>query len=330
MTIPIRMRAAFIRATGGVDQIEIGELPVPQPGPTDVLVRMQASNVNHVDLFVRSGAYRTYTPFPFVIGRDLVGQVVALGAGVGSFAMGDAVWCNSLGHNGRQGAFSEFAVVAADRLYPLPEGVAPEDAAAVVHAAATAYLGLVREAKACAGQTIFLEGGGGAVGSAVLQMAHAMGLRVITSAAADDQDWCQRLGADTVFDYHRPDLYDAVRQTCQEGVDIWWDTSGHNNFNKCLPLLNRRARIVQMSGFGGANPDLPVGQLYTKDITLCGFAISNASVSDLADAALVINRLLAAGKLQPRIGTTFHLADSAQAHEAMASGRVRGRIVVIP
>lgn len=328
--VPARMRAAYIRATGGPDRIEYGELPVPRPGPTDVLVRMQASSVNHVDLFVRSGAYRTHTPFPFVIGRDLVGRVVGIGAGVGAFAVGDAAWCNSLGHDGRQGAYAEYAVVASERLYPVPAGVAPEAVAAVAHAAATAYLGLVREARARAGQTLFLEGGGGAVGSAVLQMAGAAGLRVVTSAAADDHDWCTELGAGAVLDYRRPDLYEAARRACPDGVDIWWDASGHNHFARCLPLLNHRARIVLMSGLQGAHAELPVGQLYTRDITLCGFAISNASVADLAEAAQAINRLLADGKLRSRIGATFRLAESARAQEAMASGRVRGRIVVLP
>lgn len=328
--LPERMRAAFIRATGGVDAIEVGELPLPQPGPTDVLVRMQASSVNHVDLFVRSGAYRTHTPFPFVIGRDLVGAVVAVGAGVDNFAIGDLVWCNSLGHDGRQGAYAEYAVVAAERLYRLPAGVPPQAAAAVAHTAATAYLGLVREARASAGQTLFLEGGGGGVGGAVLQMAKAMRLHIVTTAAADDQSWCLALGADAAFDYRRPDLYDAVRQACPDGVDLWWDASGHNRFAQCLPLLNCKARIVLMSGLKGRDAELPVGALYTRDITLCGFAISNASVADLACAARATNRLLAAGNLQSRIGATFHLSEAARAQEAMASGRIRGRIIVLP
>ncbi len=279
MDIATQMRAAYIRETGGVDKIQVGMLPVPRPGPTDVLVRMQASEVNHVDLFVRSGAYRTHTPFPFVLGRDLVGVVAEAGPGVEGFAVGDAVWCNSLGYDGRQGACAEYAVVPAERLYALPDGIRPEAAAVVLHGAATAYLGMVREAHASAGETLFLEGGGGGVGSAVLQLAQAMGLRVVTTASPADRSWCLALRADRVVDYHRPDLYDAIRLACPEGVDIWWDASGHNRFAQCLPLLNRNARIVLMSGLQGSNPELPVGALYTKDITVRGFAISNAPVS---------------------------------------------------
>lgn len=330
MTLPQTMHAAFIRETGGIDTIQFGELPVPHPGPTDVLVQLQASAVNHVDLFVRSGAYRTHTPFPFVIGRDLVGTVRACGAGVDTFTPGDAVWCNSLGHHGRQGAYAEYAVVPADRLYRLPAGVQPESAAAVLHTAGTAYLGLVREARAQAGETLFLEGGGGGVGSAILQMARTLGLRVMTSASTQDEAWCRALGANEVLDYHRPDLYEAVRRASPEGIDLWWDTSGHNRFAQCLPLLNQGARILLMSGLQGSEPALPVGALYTRDIRVCGFAISNASTADLAQAARFINRQLAAGALRSRIGATYWLADAAQAQAALAAGQVRGRILVLP
>ncbi|TAM18754.1 MAG: NADPH:quinone reductase [Pandoraea sp.] len=324
------MRAAFIRATGGVEQIEVGELPVPRPGPTDVLVRVEASEVNHVDLFVRSGGYRTHTPFPFVIGRDLVGTVVEAGSGVASFEVGQRVWCNSLGHHGRQGAFAEFAVVAKDRLYPLPDGVDLKETVSVLHTAATAYIGLVREARLQAGETLFIEGAGGGVGSAVVQMASAMGARVIATAAPADAAWVQGLGAQAVFDYHAKDVYDHVRAVSPDGIDVWWDASGHNEFAQCLPLLAMGGRAVVMSGLKGGAPTFPVGGMYTRDVTLHGFAISNASTDDLAHAAASINRMLASRKLRTRVGAILGLADAAQAHAAMAAGAVKGRIVVVP
>ncbi|WNK20975.1 NADPH:quinone reductase [Halomonas piscis] len=328
MPIPATMQAAFIRETGGTDRIEIGELPVPPLGPTDVLVRMEASEVNHVDLFVRSGAFPTHTPFPFVIGRDLVGTVVEAGSGVAAFAANDRVWCNSLGHDGRQGAFAEYAVVSAERLYPLPPGVAPLEAAAVLHGAATAHIGLTREARLAAGETLLVEGAGGGVGSAVVQMAAARGARVIATASAEDADWCRRCGAEAVFDYHRDDLYRQVQDAAPEGVNVWWDCSGRHDFAHCLPLMAPGGRAVVMAGLQGAAPALPVGAMYTREITLHGFALSNAGVSDLAQAARAINRLLAAGRLKGRIGATYPLAQAAAAHEAMAAGAVRGRIAV--
>ncbi|MDQ4491175.1 NADPH:quinone reductase [Sinomonas sp. ASV486] len=323
------MQAAFVRELGGAEKIEVGRLPVPDAGPTDLLVRMEASAVNHVDLFVRSGAYQTKTPFPFVIGRDLVGTVEATGPGVVGFSPGDRVWTNSLGHAGRQGAFSEYAVVGADRLYTLPDGVDPSDAAPVLHATATAHIGLVREAALQPGETVFIAGGGGAVGSATIQLARAMGAHVVTSASADDGEWCRSLGADVTLDYRDPDLAVKIGHAAPAGVDVWWDNSGHHDFEVTLPLLRQGARVIMMAGMAAA-PILPVGALYTRDAKLCGFAISNASVSDLAGAARVINSLLAEGGLVSRVGATFRLADAAKAHEALESGDVRGRVLVVP
>lgn len=117
------MRAAYVTELGAADVIRVGELPVPAGGPTDVLVRVEVVAVNPVDTMVRSGAYPTPTPFPFVIGRDLVGTVAEASPGAAGFAPGDRVWCNSLGHGGRQGSFAEYAVVPAERLYPLPAGL---------------------------------------------------------------------------------------------------------------------------------------------------------------------------------------------------------------
>src|SRR5205823_12714998 len=126
------MRAAYIDELGPPENIRYGELATPRPGPTDVLVDVAFTTVNPVDTFVRSGAFATPVDFPFVVGRDLVGTVAEAGGGAPGFAVGDLVWCNSLGHGGRQGATAECAVVPADRLYHLPDGVRPNDAVTVL------------------------------------------------------------------------------------------------------------------------------------------------------------------------------------------------------
>ena len=190
MNIPEMMYAAFINQTGDISDIQYGRLPVPQPGPKDVLVRVLVSEVNHVDRLIFSGHYKTYLPMPFIIGRDLVGEVVATGNGISEFKTGDRVWCNSLGHHGLQGAWAEFAVVPEDRLYPLPDNANEKDVAALLHGASTACLGLLFHAGITPGDIIFIEGGGGAVGSAVIQTAHTMGAYIITSSAEDDAEWC--------------------------------------------------------------------------------------------------------------------------------------------
>src|ERR671923_2177894 len=134
--------AAYVTELGPPDRIRVGELPLPPLGPTDVLVAVEALAVNHVDTFVRSGRWRTPTPFPFVVGRDLVGRVVEAGEGAVGFAPGERVWCNSMGHAGRQGAFATEVVVPAERLFHVPDGpdgsgLDPVDAVAVLHPATT-------------------------------------------------------------------------------------------------------------------------------------------------------------------------------------------------
>ncbi len=166
--IPDTMKAAFVSQLGGPEQIEYGTLATPQPGPNEALVRLVASEVNHVDLLVRSGGYHTETPLPFIIGRDIVGDVVAVGPEVTGLRVGDRVWGNSQGHHGRQGTFAEYSAITEERLHRLPAGVDPVEAAAVLHGAGTAHLGLVREAHLKSAETIFIGGAGGAVGGAAL------------------------------------------------------------------------------------------------------------------------------------------------------------------
>lgn len=299
----------------------MGRLPVPSCDRDEVLIRIQALAVNHVDTFVRSGAYATEPPMPFIIGRDLVGQVVAVGERVNDRRPGERVWCNSLGYDGRQGTFADYALAPAERVYPLPENQDPVEAVSVLHPTATAYLGLLREGRLTSGDMVFVGGAAGAVGSATVQLAVATGARVIASASVADTDWVQACGADTVFDYHAP-----------AGIDLYWDNSGHHDPEHTLGLLAQGGRIIVAAGLH-ANVRLPLGALYTRDASLRGFAISNASVADLAGAAAQVNCLLARGELRMRIGRRLRLSDAAEAHrlpEAQGSDKVRGRIVVIP
>ncbi len=322
------MAAAYIEELGPADHIRYGELPVPRPGPTDVLVAVEAVSVNHVDTFVRSGAYPTPTPFPFVIGRDLVGTVVDRGAGVDAFAVGQRVWSNSLGHDGRQGAASQYAVVAVDRLYRLPDGVDPVTAVAVVHPAATAHLGLFREAATRVGETVLVGGGAGNVGTAAIELAAAAGARVLASARPRDFDHCRAAGADAVVDYRAADLTDQVRALAPAGVDVHWDTSGHHDLDAAVAMLAHGGRIVLAAGMD-ARPALPVGDLYTRDGRLVGFAISNAGVDDLSAAADAINTLLPEGRISARIEDVLPLSAAQTAHRRIEAGDLAGRRLVL-
>ncbi|GGZ97935.1 NADPH:quinone reductase [Streptomyces echinoruber] len=319
------MRAAYVERLGPADAIRFGRLPDPEPGPGEVLVRVLATTVNPVDTFVRSGLFRTPLPFPFVIGRDLVGTVVTAGAG---FAAGETVWCNSLGHAGRQGAAAELAAVPADRLYRLPPGVAAEEAVAVVHPAATAYLALFTHGGLRAGETVLVAGAGGNVGGALVVLAARAGARVLATASPRDHDHVRSLGAAEVVDYRAPDLAERLARSAPSGVDVHVDTSGRNDLRSAVGLLAHRGRIVLLAG-ARDEPVLPVGPLYMKDGSLRGFALSHATVAELAEAAGTINEALAAGALRPRALEQVPLSEAAEVHRRMERGELRGRRVVL-
>lgn len=328
MAIPTMMTAAYVEALGPAESVRVGEISVPTLGPTDALVEVEATVVNPVDTLVRSGRFATRTPFPFVIGRDLVGTVVEAGEGVGH-AVGDRVWCNSLGHDGRQGAFAQYAVVAADRLYRLPDGVDPTTALAVAHPAVTAYLAWFQHAGVRAGETVYVGGAAGNVGRAALAMAKYAGARIVASAGQPDRDRCMAEGADAVVDYHEPDLGGAIRAAAPGGVDIFWDTSGRQPLTLALETVAIGGRVL-VTAAGSGDQLLPIAAFYTRDISLLGFVISRASAPSFADAARTINELLRRDLLDAKITDELPLSAAADAHARMEAGGVRGRLIVRP
>ena len=327
--MPSSRTAAYVDALGPVDAIRVGTLPVPELGPDDVLVAVDAVAANPVDTYVRSGQYATPIPLPLILGRDLVGTVVEVGAGVQSWRPGDAVWGNSLGHDGRQGSFTDFAVVAADRLYRVPDGVDVETVVAVAHPAITAYLGWFVHARIRPEMTVFIGGGAGNVGTAAIQLARRAGVRVIASAREEHADRCRAAGADVVVDYRSADLAEQVRAAAPDGVDVLWDTSGTNDFGVATAVLAPGATILVTAS---RQPTTPVSfaPLYTRDTRVLGFVVSRAAVGDLARGAQLINQLLADGALTARIADRLPLSAAAAAHTRLESGDVDGRLVLRP
>ena len=320
------MMAAYIDELGPAESIRVGPLPVPVAGPTDVLIAVSAVAVNPVDTFIRAGRYRTAIAFPFIVGRDLVGTVVHAPIGTG-FTAGEQVWCNSLGHDGRQGSFAQFAVVPAARLYRLPPGVDPVVAVAVAHPAATAHLGWFCHGELRAGETVYVGGGAGNVGRAAITMAAYAGARVIAGARPADQAACRAAGAESVVDYSDAELGIRIRDIAPDGVDLYWDTSGRGNLAHAMQAVRLRGRVLLSAG---QIEPLPVSswQLYTHDISLRGFVISRATVTELADAAQLINLLLASGQLTVRIADQLPLDRAADAHRRLEEGKVSGRLVL--
>ncbi len=250
------MKAAFIEVTGAPDVIRYGDLPKPTPRDGEVLVRVAAVAVNPIDTYLRSGAVSMALPKPYVIGCDLGGTVEAVGPGVKRFKAGDRVWGSNQGLLGRQGTFAEYACALEDWLYPTPAGVSDAEAAAVALTGITAHLGLFRCAATQAGDVVFVNGGTGGVGSMVVQMAKAVGARVITTVgSAEKAELCRRWGADRVLNYKSDDVPARVRDFTQDrGVNVWYETQREPDFLKTVPLMSRRGRLVVMAGGRHSRP----------------------------------------------------------------------------
>jgi NADPH:quinone reductase-like Zn-dependent oxidoreductase len=320
------MRAAYITELGPAGNIRVGDLPDPSPGSGDALVAVEASTVNWVDTFVRSGAWRTGVEFPFVVGRDLAGTVVD--AGDTGFRAGERVWCSSLGYAGRQGAAAELAAVPSERLYPLPDGVPGPVAATMAHPASTAYLGLFTHGRMRPGETVAVLGAAGNVGAAMVVLAHRAGARVIAVCSRDDAEYCRSLGGEHALDYRDDALADRVRDVAPDGVGLCLDASGHNDLPTWLGLLAGRGRFVVLAGLR-TRPVLPAGELYLMDRTVTGFAISQATTAELAEAGHHLAPLMAEGLLRPRRTEVLPLSEAAEAHRRLEEGHFHGTRVVL-
>ncbi|MCA9051480.1 MAG: NADPH:quinone reductase [Planctomycetaceae bacterium] len=320
------MKAAVIRETGSPSCIKIEDLPVPLPGRGEVLVRVRAVAVNPIDTYIRSGAVKAQLPVPYVIGCDLAGDVEAVGSDVQRFRVGDRVWGSNQGLAGRQGSFSEQAAVGEQWLYPVPDGVSYEQAAAGALTGITAHLGLFLHGGLQAGDVVFVNGGTGGVGSAVVQIAAASEATVITTVGSSAKaEEARRLGADYVINYRDGDPFSAVAQLAEKAgkVNLWFETLRTPSPEQTFPLLARRGRYILMAG-RDARPVFPVGPFYVNDLRAVGFAMFNASADEQRRAADSLNAMMAAGRLKPFIGRTFPLEQAAAAHELQEANTLNG------
>jgi NADPH2:quinone reductase len=331
------VNAAFLDQPGPPEVIRVGELPTPTPGPGEVRVRVRAASVNPIDTYIRSGAVAMPLPKPFIPGCDLAGEVEAAGPGVKRFRVGDRVWGSNQGLLGRQGTFAEFACVQEQWLYPTPDGVADEQAAAAALVGITAHLGLFGCARLRAGETVFVNGGTGGVGSMVVQMAKASGSTVVTTVGSDEKATLAReLGADIVINYKTDDIAAKMKEaTGGKGIQIWFETQPPSDLDRTVELMAPRGRVIVMAG-RAARPAFPNGPFYVKGLSLHGFAMFNLPADEQRASGMDIAQWLGQGKLKAVIGARFPLAEAAKAHALQEEcttkkgGTLSGKIVVLP
>jgi NADPH2:quinone reductase len=200
----------------------------------------------------------------------------------------------------------------------------------------TAHLGLVRDARLRSGETLFINGGSGGVGSTVVQMAKALGARVITTAgSAEKLELCKRLGAEVAINYKTEDVAARIKEAAPEGVNVYWETLREPDFDRAVAALAPRGRMILMAG-RDARPQFPVGPFYVKGCSLYGFAMFNAPPNEQQAAADDVNRWLLSGQLKPQIGRELPLSEAAAAHRLQEestlhkSGALTGKIVLRP
>ena len=330
------MKAAFITETGPPECIQFADLPAPHLQGAQVLVKVRAVAINPIDTYVRSGMVPMPLPKPFIVGCDLAGVVEAAGPNAHRYRPGDRVWGSNQGLLGRQGTFAELVAVDEHWLHPIPAEVSDEDAAAAALVGITAHLGLVREARLHRGETIFVNGGSGGVGSMVIQMARALGARVFACAGSDEKvELCRELGAELAVNYKTQDVGAEIKKVVPGGVNVWWETTREPDLDRVVASLSSRGRMIVMAG-REARPPLPVGPFYVKGCSLHGFVMFMATPEEQRVCANDLNRWLAEGVIKPRIDRVMPLAETAKAHRLQEestvgkSGTLAGKIVLKP
>lgn len=331
------MKAAFVTAPGPASEIQIGDVADPSPcDARDVTIAVSVSAVNPIDTYIRGGLVGAELPSPWIPGCDFSGRIVDTGSDVSDFSVGDRVWGSNQSLAGRQGTLAERITVDQQWVYPTPDHVSDEAAAAGALTGITAHLGLHLHGGLQAGETVFVNGGTGGVGSAVVRLAKRAGAVVICTAG-DDQKvaLAQQAGADHVFNYHEGTFQDSLKQIAEQcgGIDLWYETLRTPLPEAVIPLMAKRGRMIVMAG-RDAQPILPVGPLYVNDLRIIGFAMFNASPKEQRLAALDINAAGAAGGYEPIVGQSFTLEQAAAAHQLQedntihGAGTLTGKIVV--
>jgi NADPH:quinone reductase len=318
------MQAAYIEQTGPPEAIQIGELSRPEPGPGQVLVRVHAVGLNPIDLYIRSGVVAMPLSFPYIIGSDLAGTVEKVGPNCTRFRVGDRVWGSNQGLLGRQGVAAEYAAVDETWLYPTPALLPDAEAAGMALVGITAHLGLFQFGQLKPGETVYVPGGTGGVGSMVLQMAKAAGARVATAAGSPEKvEICRRLGAELALNYKTDDIPAGLREFSPEGIDVWYETQREPNLEVSVPLLRKHGRMILMAG-RAAKPPLPLGAFYPRNCSLFGFAMFNATPEQQRRCAVDIVRWIEEGQLKVIVGRSFPLSAATEAHRFLEENAIKG------
>ena len=322
------MKAIQIRETGGPEVLQLAELPIPAPGPGQVLIRVEAIGVNFVEIYFRKGTYKS--ALPFTPGSEAAGTVEELGAGVTGFAAGDAVASTSV-----LGSYAEYALVAAAQLVKVPDGLPLKQAAAVMLQGMTAHYLAYSTHPLKAGETALVHAGAGGVGLLLTQMAVRLGARVFTTVSTPAKaELSREAGAAEVILYTEQDFEAEVKRlTGGKGVDVVYDSVGKTTFEKSLNCLRPRGLLALFGGASGPVPPFDLIQLSSKGslfITRPSLWHYISTRAELEWRAGDVLGWVAKGELKLRAEHIYALGDVAQAQTDLEGRKTAGKILLEP
>ncbi len=322
------MQAILITEAGGPEALRLAEVAAPEPGPSDLIVRVAAAGVNYIDTYHRTGLYPM--ALPFTPGLEGAGEVVAVGGEVEGVAPGQRVaWSNAIG------SYAELALVPAERAVTVPDGVDAEAAAAVMLQGMTAHYLTHDTYQLRAGSRCLVHAGAGGVGLLLIQMAKAIGAEVFTTVSTEEKaHLAADAGADHVIRYTERDFGDAVEEIAgPRPLDVVYDGVGRATFDRGLELLRPRGVMALFGQSSGVVAPLDLGRLaangslYVTRPTLFSHIAGRADLEGMAGAVL---GAVAAGELEVRIGHRYPLGEAAAAHSALEGRATTGKVLLIP
>ena len=341
------MKCVRIHEHGGIDQLILEDVPTPRVGPNDVLVRVKATSINHLDLWVRRGLPGVKFPLPMIPGVDAAGLVEEAGSEVRHVRIGDRVvvvqgiscgqckqclngddnLCKDyrlIGEH-RDGADAEFLAVPGRNILKLSDSISFETAAAVALVFLTAWQMIVNKAKVQPGDDILVVGASSGVGSAALQIAKMLGARVIATTSSDEKAAKARdIGADEVINYKTHSVLDQVRRlTEKKGVEVVFDHVGVSVWEECIMAMAKGGRLVTCGATSGYEAKIDLRHVFYKQLQILG-----STMGRKGDLITILN-LIERGLLKPVIDRVMPLAEVRSAHEIVEQGKHFGKIVLV-
>jgi NADPH:quinone reductase len=324
------LKAIRVHEFGGPEVLRLEEVPAPRAGAADVIVRIRAAGVNPVDAYIRTGTYSRKPALPYTPGSDGAGDVETVGADVKDFAPGQRVYVAGFGAMAAgAGTYAELARCTPAQLHPLPARTTYAQGAALGVPYATAYRALFHRAAARPAETVLVHGATGGVGIAVVELAHAHGMRVIGTGGTDAGLAAVREhGADVVVNHGAAGYTDAIMGAAGgRGVDVIIEMAAHINLDRDLSLLAKRGRVVVVGSLGRV--DIDPRQTMSRDAAILGMTLFNATDGEIAEIHAALIAGLSNGTLNPVVGSEMPLGDAPRAHEAVMKPGARGKIVLV-